>query len=191
MNSYFYINNITKQQNGPFTPEQLKTHNIRPETMVWCSGMTDWVQAGTVKELEFLFNPNVQQQPTNQQQTVPPPQQQRPATNTHPRYQWQNVNGGSNTQQDNTKSLHYLRPIPKNWLIESILVTIFCCLPFGIAGIVYATKVESLYYTGDYLAAEQASKDAKKWTIVGLVAGPVLMILYFMFVFGIGFLVSL
>ena len=33
---------------------------------------------------------------------------------------------------------------PKNWLVESILVTLFCCLPLGIAGIINASKVEGL-----------------------------------------------
>jgi len=31
---------------------------------------------------------------------------------------------------------------PKNWLVESILVTLFCCLPLGIAGIINASKEE-------------------------------------------------
>ena len=30
---------------------------------------------------------------------------------------------------------------PKTWMAESILVTILCCLPFGIIGIVNAAKV--------------------------------------------------
>ena len=38
---------------------------------------------------------------------------------------------------------------PKNWLVESILVTVLCCLPFGIAGIVNASKVEVLFLSGD------------------------------------------
>ena len=49
-------------------------------------------------------------------------------------------------------------PRPKNWLVESILATIFCCLPFGIAGIVFATQVNSKYDSGDYAGALQASK---------------------------------
>ncbi len=53
---------------------------------------------------------------------------------------------------------------PKNWLVESILATIFCCLPFGIAGIVFAVQVNSKYQAGDYAGALQASKDAGKWT---------------------------
>lgn len=47
---------------------------------------------------------------------------------------------------------------PKTWMAESILVTVFCCLPFGIAGIVFASKVSSLYAAGNYEAALQAVK---------------------------------
>jgi len=193
MNSYFYINNITKQQNGPFTPEQLKTHNIQPDTMVWCAGMTDWVKAGSVQELGFLFNPNMASPAQSPVQPNYSQQSQQQAQNTaRPQYQWQNISPQNNSQgQNSEQKFNYLRPIPKNWLIESILVTIFCCLPFGIAGIVYATKVESLYYSGDYAAAEKASKEAKKWTIVGLIAFPIILILYFIFVFGLGFMGAL
>src|SRR5437764_13960182 len=67
---------------------------------------------------------------------------------------------------------------PKNWLVESILVTIFCCLPFGIAGIVFASQVNAKYASGDYNGALQASKDAGKWTKVGFFVGLGLLILY-------------
>lgn len=53
---------------------------------------------------------------------------------------------------------------PKTWMVESILVLIFCCLPFGIVGVVYASKVSGLYAAGHYAEAEQASLDAGKWT---------------------------
>ncbi|MFZ3275199.1 MAG: CD225/dispanin family protein, partial [Lutibacter sp.] len=42
---------------------------------------------------------------------------------------------------------------PKNYLIESILVTIFCCLPFGIVGIVFAAQVNAKFDAGDYEGA--------------------------------------
>ncbi|MEP6845675.1 MAG: CD225/dispanin family protein [Panacibacter sp.] len=60
---------------------------------------------------------------------------------------------------------------PKNWLVESILVTIFCCLPFGIAGIVFAAQVNSKFAGGDYVGAEQASKEAARWTKIGFYLG--------------------
>ena len=55
-------------------------------------------------------------------------------------------------------------PPPKNWLVESILVTILCCLPAGIVAIVYATQVNTKWNNGDYEGARKASKDAALWT---------------------------
>jgi hypothetical protein len=60
---------------------------------------------------------------------------------------------------------------PKNWLVESILVTILCCLPFGIAGIVFATQVNTKWSAGDYTGAAQSSKEAAKWTKIGFFVG--------------------
>lgn len=70
---------------------------------------------------------------------------------------------------------------PKTWLVESILVTVFCCLPFGIAGIVFASRVSSLYAAGNYDAALQASLNAGKWTKIGFALGVVGIILYAIF----------
>lgn len=75
---------------------------------------------------------------------------------------------------------------PKNWLVESILVTIFCCLPFGIAGIVFAAQVNSRYDAGDYDGALKASNDAGKWTRIGFFAGLVFIALYLIFIFLLG-----
>jgi uncharacterized membrane protein len=75
---------------------------------------------------------------------------------------------------------------PKNYLVESILVTIFCCLPFGIAGIVYASQVNSKFANGDYEGAIKASEDAKKWMKWGLIAGIIVVVLYLVFLFALG-----
>ena len=75
---------------------------------------------------------------------------------------------------------------PKNWLIESILVTIMCCLPLGIVGIIYATKVDTLWSTGQRDAAYQASREAGKWVKLGAIIGLVVIVLYIMLlVFGV------
>ncbi len=76
---------------------------------------------------------------------------------------------------------------PKNWLVESILVTIFCCLPFGIAGIVFASQVNSRWASGDIPGAQQASKDAGKWTKIGFFVGIACIVLYLIAVFALGF----
>ena len=186
MNGYFYIDNISKQQCGPFSVNELVGKDIRPETMVWCSGMADWAEARTVDELALLFDSRIAN--TNPDQSL---EDSRNTATSQPINQY-NANGGyvpvgSNPQQgqynnntntyNNRMGLNDVRPMPKNWLVESILVTVLCCIPFGIAGIVSATKVEGLYYSGDYEAAEQASKDAKKWTLIGFCSTFIIFIL--------------
>jgi hypothetical protein len=65
---------------------------------------------------------------------------------------------------------------PKNYLIESILVMLCCCQPLGIVGIVFASQVNSKFASGDYIGAQQASKDAKKWITWGFIAGLIIMV---------------
>jgi len=71
---------------------------------------------------------------------------------------------------------------PKNYLIGSILATIFCCQPFGIVSIVYASQVNSKFAAGDYEGAQKASNKAKNWlmwaVISGLVIGLIFLLIY-------------
>ena len=71
---------------------------------------------------------------------------------------------------------------PKTWLVESILATLFCCLPFGIAGIVNASRVESRFYACDVEAANRASANAKKWTLWALGVGLGVYVVYIILV---------
>ena len=77
---------------------------------------------------------------------------------------------------------------PKNWLAKSILVTLLCCLPFGIVGIVNAAQVSSRFASGDYDGSLRASQEAAKWTKIGFWVGIGLIALYFLFfvVLGVG-----
>ncbi|MDR0659771.1 MAG: CD225/dispanin family protein [Prevotellaceae bacterium] len=71
---------------------------------------------------------------------------------------------------------------PKSWLVESILVTILCCLPFGIVGIVNASKVESRWYAGDKAGAKRASEEAGRWTKIGFFSGLAFAFIYVLLV---------
>ncbi len=62
---------------------------------------------------------------------------------------------------------------PPNYLVQSILVTLCCCLPLGIVSIVYATQVNSKWQAGDSSGALEASANAKKWSTIGFVTGIV------------------
>jgi hypothetical protein len=61
-------------------------------------------------------------------------------------------------------------PVP-NYLVHSILVTLCCCLPLGVVALVYSAQVNSKLAAGDIAGAEAASRSARTWVIVALIAG--------------------
>ncbi len=67
-------------------------------------------------------------------------------------------------------------PRPKTWLVESILATLFCCLPVGIVGIVNAARVNTLHDQTLYEKSKHASARAKRWTLVTLGIGIIYLI---------------
>ena len=60
------------------------------------------------------------------------------------------------------------QPYVPNYLAQAILVTLFCCLPFGIVAIVYAAQASGKLAAGDYAGALQTSKTAQRWCWVSL-----------------------
>lgn len=71
----------------------------------------------------------------------------------------------------------YGQPIP-NYLWQSIVVMLLCCLPAGIVAIVYATRVQSRQQMGDIQGALDASNKARTWCIISVVAALVIFLLY-------------
>ena len=71
---------------------------------------------------------------------------------------------------------------PDSNMILAIVSTIFGFLPFGIIAIIYAAKVENLYYQGLYDEAYQASNNAKKWAIISLICIACLIGFWILFV---------
>lgn len=66
-------------------------------------------------------------------------------------------------------------PLP-NYLVQSILVTICCCIPFGIVAIVYAAQVNGKIAMGDHAGAKASSDNAKMWCWIAFLTGLVLNI---------------
>ncbi len=86
-------------------------------------------------------------------------------------------------QKDEYGQSYVQQPMPitgkiKNYLTESILVTLFCCLPLGIAGIVNASKVDSLVIQGQYDDAQRLADKAKQFIIIGAIVGAIIQIIY-------------
>lgn len=67
---------------------------------------------------------------------------------------------------------------PPTYLVLSVLVTLFCCLIFGIVGIVYAAKVDPAWNAGLYDEAREYSRKARNWALLGMSLSILLGILY-------------
>lgn len=75
-------------------------------------------------------------------------------------------------------------PMPvKTWFVESILIIVFCCLPFGIVALVHAIKVQSMNEQGKTDLAQFYSKKTKQWVSIGFVVGLIVFILSMLFYF--------
>ncbi len=78
-------------------------------------------------------------------------------------------------QAQNTVASQYAVP---DYMVWSILATIFCCLPAGIVAIVKAASANSKKNVGDFAGAMQEANVAKTWLTVSVVLGVVGSIIY-------------
>ncbi len=69
-----------------------------------------------------------------------------------------------------------------NYLVQAILATLFCCLPFGIVAVVFAAQVNSRVAAGDVPGALDASGKARTWAWVAFLCGLISSILTFLLV---------
>jgi hypothetical protein len=80
-----------------------------------------------------------------------------------------------------------------NYLIPAILATVFCCLPVGVASIIFAAQVNGKLATGDTAGAAEASKKAKMFMFIAVGLGLlvwVIAIILWIFVFGMAVISS-
>lgn len=81
------------------------------------------------------------------------------------------------------RDMHRGQTKPPTHLVLAIIVTIFCCLPFGILSIIYSTKVDSYWLAGNVNEAWAYSRKAWNWALVGLVLSVVWWIVYMIMFF--------
>lgn len=164
---WFYA--IDDQKHGPISEEELKqmlaSGSLISTALVWCEDMGgDWKPAAEVPQL------NTGSAPAG---STPPPTPSSAPAGSAPAA---TSTGGSQapaTQPGQAGQVVAVN-IP-NYLAQSIIASVLCCLPFGIVGIIHAAKVNDLIAQGRIDEARDASNKAKLWTnisvIVGLVGG--------------------
>lgn len=58
----------------------------------------------------------------------------------------------------------------------AILVTIFCCIPFGVPAIVYSVSAMTKYEAEKYAEADEYSQKARRMSIIGAICGAIIII---------------
>ncbi len=153
---WYYSKNGT--QLGPIGEGELRaklsTGEISSADLVWKEGMTDWLPSSKVPVFA-VTSPTPEPIPS-----VADGLSSSPYT---PPLHAPAMAGGANIS---------------NYLWQSIVVTLFCCLPFGIVAIVFAAKVDGLKQVGDIQGALATSSKAKNWCLAGLGTGLVVIVLY-------------
>ncbi|MBO7568941.1 MAG: CD225/dispanin family protein [Bacteroidaceae bacterium] len=163
MGQYYYLT-PQNEQKGPVEANQLVACGVNANTLVWAQGMSQWVSAGQVQELQNLFAPAAAQQ-------APPPPSPVAAPQSTPQSVVYVQTNSAGTSQP-------AMPKPGTNMALAVLTTVLCCLPLGIVAIVYASKVDGLYFAGDYASALSASKNARTWAIIGIVSSIIISGLY-------------
>lgn len=74
-----------------------------------------------------------------------------------------------------------------NYLIPAI-ISLFCCLPLGIAGVIFAAQVNTKVAAGDTAGALDASKKAKLFSFIAIGLGLAALLCYILIwvIMGIG-----
>ncbi|MBC8003273.1 MAG: CD225/dispanin family protein [Opitutaceae bacterium] len=125
---------------------KLASGEILASDLVWREGMGDWKPAATVSDLAMA---SAVRSATSE---VPPAPGSSPVS-------------PYSTPSTISPPIPPGREIP-NYLWQSIVVTLFCCLPFGIPAIVYAAQVDTLKAQGNLVGASSASASAKTWCLI-------------------------
>ncbi|XP_074871476.1 proline rich transmembrane protein 1B [Carettochelys insculpta] len=71
---------------------------------------------------------------------------------------------------------------PKDYMVESVLVTIFCCLLTGVIALVYSHETRTALNRGDLVQAKIASKKAQSLVLFSLLFGVFVCISWVIYV---------
>ena len=138
---YYIIYN--NQQFGPMEKEQLAGYGLTPDSLVWSPGMSGWVAASSVPELEdVLRSVNVQVCPQPMPEQVQSP-----------------------------RRANWLVPAIISAVVAFMFSCIE--VVFGIIAVVKASKANSLYQQQMYEEAEAQNSTAKTMTIIAFVFGGI------------------
>ena len=167
MNIYVFRNG---KQEGPYSREQLKDLGLTPDTLVWYEGLSEWMPAQTADQVSWIFRP-YEPAPLEPEEPARQPQHEQPRAEQQQCHYRQPAYAAEPQHQP-----EYDMPCPPSYLWLGIVCTVCCCMPLGVVSVIYAARVQALYYQGRYDEALSASRNARNWGIASAIVGVVCII---------------
>lgn len=182
MHQYFFRKN--EEQFGPYSLEELKGKGLEMDTYVWYYGLSHWTKVRDIEHLrEELFKQEEAYHFYENEEGVYAEKIGDEETLIYETKQ-NTVDKMANkssipTSFQQVKTVH---KAPKSFILENIVITILCCfLPIGIIGIIYGSRVESLYYSKQFEAAEKYSNKAERWFYIATITN--IIVIFFTFLY--------
>lgn len=184
------------QQYGPYQMDELRRMPVTPQTPVWYEGLPDWTEAGMAPATRFLFEaPQPEPSQTACADPLPDPPYADCGPLPEPPYADGNcgplpdppypMDGAGEPKQCGPENGRPRRD-PSSYMAISILLTIFCCLPFGIVACIKSAGVSDCLAKGDYDGAWRNSRSALTWIWVSLICGVLCYVGLLIFGFSLG-----
>lgn len=180
---WIYINGA---QEGPYTLEELVDKPVDENTKVWFEGLDKWYPAGTLTEMRPLFDGSLVAGTT--QETASGAQEEDsavlaesrdPEPVAEPAKPASKYAPGRRVDRSKLPS----EPCPPTHIGWTVFLTICCCSPVGLAGLVGSIFVSSYYNSGRLDAARKAS-DVTAWLVMAAFALGMLPLLFVSAIFG-------
>ncbi len=157
---------------GPFTPEQLKLRrDFTAQLPVWSSGMADWTVAAEVPVLAALLEEVAAEEVLVEEPSQISQEHQSSQPSQEPSRQPQPRLGGGFTPAMAMQVPS--EPMPASYLAWNIIMTLCCCMPVGVIGIIFSARVAQKWQRGDLEGARKSSERAAWCLILSFVLGLV------------------
>ena len=159
---YYYIDSDGATQ-GPVDIDYFKESSINSRSWVWYEGLPQWVEAYSVPEIRAYIKDDLSVSFSTKKESV---DLSKEKDNTP------NRNIMSSADMDALRSR-----MPKTWLFESVIITILLCIPLGIIGVIYGSRVTSFWNRGLYAESITASNKAGFWVRLTIMISVVLWLI--------------
>lgn len=172
------------QQQGPFTMEELLDKPVDENTKVWFEGLPKWYPAGTLEQLKPLFDGTMAGKQHDEERSLSETEPMEEKTveiveaagETVAEEKETVINRyapGQRYQAPNNSS----KPCPPTYIGWTVFLTVCCCSPFSLAGLIASICVTSYYNGGRIDKARKASEVAAWMVMIAIATGMISLIL--------------